>query len=192
MKWSKWIPYIICLILGLLLYKGCAENKHLKDELKTSKRETADLIKQIEFINSQNDTLLNDVSVLECKVDSLKGKIQHLQKIKNKVVYETVEKVIESDTQNDTIKQLMRLNDLNNVIIWNYEIEVNTLDSVIQKQALVIQNDKEVNEELLAVVGDLQQKIITYNKELITERRKKMLWQTVSVGAGVAIVILAL
>ena len=75
---------------------------------------------------------------------------------------------------------------LDEQIISKLENEIEIQDSLITKQIVIIENDKILIDEL---EFRNEQTIMAYNKELKTEKRKKISFQTLT-GAGVIIIIL--
>ena len=83
----------------------------------------------------------------------------------------------------------MALNRQNDTIIGKLEKLSVIKDSVILKQNLVIQNDKKMIESFESALKEKNQLIQEYNKELIVEKRKKILWQCTTVGAGLIAIV---
>ena len=66
--WIKIIPYVICLLLGMFVWKSCDEISHLKEQNKQIKRLNNDLVEQVKQIESENQLLLNDVADYEGEI----------------------------------------------------------------------------------------------------------------------------
>lgn len=184
-QWTRLIPYVICFVLGVFLYKGCNDTKQLRSELKTYKQENSELIVKINKLTKDNETLLNDVDIFENQIDSLESQIKIAKKRKNRLV-ETIKYV---EVSNDTIKNFVALNAQNDTIIRKFEKLVSLKDSVIFKQNLVIQNDNEVQKHLKEMLEARDKKVQQLNKEIILEKRKKMFWQATTAGLGIALTI---
>ena len=84
-----------------------------------------------------------------------------------------VEKVKYVEVTNDTIENLMLLNQVNDTIIRNLEKLEIVKDSIIQKQKLVIQNNEKTVDLLKDRIDRYNEIITKQNKELISERKKK-------------------
>ena len=185
-QWTKLIPYAICFVLGVFLYKGCNDTKQLRSELKAYKQENSELIVKIDNLSKANEALLNDVGVFENQIDSLESQIQIAKKRKNRLV-ETIKYV---EVNNDTIENFVALNAQNDTIIRKYEKLVSLKDSVILKQKIIIQNDNEVQKHLKEILESRDKKVQQLNKEIIQERRRKMFWQATTAGLGIALTII--
>ena len=185
-QWTKLIPYVICFVLGVFLYKGCNDTKQLRSELKAYKQENSELIVKIDNLSKANEALLNDVDVFENQIDSLESQIQIAKKRKIKLV-ETIKYV---EVNNDTIKNFVALNAQNDTIIRKFEELVSLKDSVIFKQKIIIQNDNEVQKHLKEILEARDKKVQQLNKEIIQERRRKMFWQATTAGLGIALTII--
>ena len=185
-QWTKLIPYVICFVLGVFLYKGCNDTKQLRSELKAYKQENSELIVKIDNLSKANEALLNDVDVFENQIDSLESQIQIAKKRKIKLV-ETIKYV---EVNNDTIKNFVALNAQNDTIIRKFEELVSLKDSVIFKQKIIIQNDNEVQKHLKEILEARDKKVQQLNKEIIQERRRKIFWQATTAGFGIALTII--
>ena len=164
------------------------DNKALKQELSTVIEANNGLKMEIDSLEKTNGILLSDIEVYNGKIDSLENKVSALKKQKNK----TIETIKYIETGNDTINKLLALNRLNDTIIGNLEKISFEKDSVIRKQALVISNDKEIINGYKILLETRERQLEAYNKEIVRQKREKMIWQ-LTTGAGViAIIILAL
>ena len=187
-QWTKLIPYAICFLLGVFLWKGCSDTKQLRDELRTAKAENGELVVKIDQINQENELLLSDIDSFENKVDSLENQVQKAKKIKSKIETKVIESIKYVEVENDTIKDLMLLNAQNDTIIRNLEKIAVVKDSIILAQNKVIQNGNEVQEHLKKVMEVANKRNEQLNKELRNEEKKKMFWQATSAGLGIALV----
>lgn len=187
-QWTKLIPYAICFLLGVFLWKGCSDTKQLRDELKIAKAENSELVVKIDQINQENELLLSDIGSFENKVDSLETQVQKAKKIKSKIETKVIESIKYVEVENDTIKDLMLLNAQNDTIIRNLEKIAVVKDSIILAQNKVIQNGNEVQEHLKKMLDARDKRNEQLNKDLRNEEKKKMFWQATSAGLGIALV----
>lgn len=188
LKLIKLIPYLVCFILGIFLWKGCTDNRVLRDELKQIKQEGVEMVQQIEQVKEENALLLSDVVSYESKIDSLENQVENAKKIKSKVETKVIESIKYVEVENDTIKDLMLLNAQNDTIIRGLEMISSVKDSIILAQNKVIQNGDEIQDQLHKIIEKREASLIQMNKELREEKRKKMFWQTTSAGLGIALV----
>lgn len=185
LRLTRVIPCLICLFLGGLLYNSCEETKQLRENLKQVEIENSDLTSKLQQINQKNDSLLLNISDLEDQIVDLEGKYN---KAKNRKEI-LVEKVKYVEVTNDTIENLMLLNQVNDTIIRNLEKLEIVKDSIIQKQKLVIQNNEKTVDLLKDRIDRYNEIITKQNKELISERKKKTFWQCTTAGAGLVALI---
>lgn len=170
MKLNKLLPYLVCLILGMLLWKGCNDINSLREQNKRMKCLNSELVEQIDQIKSNNDSLLNEVDLYTNEIVSLEDQLNKAKNHKNSIV----EKIKYIEVTNDTIRDLMLLND---TIIRNLEMISSVKDSIILKQNLVIQNDQELQDHLKSEIEQRNSQIMQMNRELRTEKKKKIFWQ---------------
>lgn len=170
MKLNKLLPYLVCLILGMLLWKGCNDINSLREQNRRMKCLNSELVEQIDQIKSNNDSLLNEVDLYSNEIVSLEDQLNKAKNHKNSIV----EKIKYVEVTNDTIRDLMLLND---TIIRNLEMISSVKDSIILKQNLVIQNDQELQDHLKSEIEQRNSQIMQMNRELRTEKKKKIFWQ---------------
>ena len=167
------LPYLVCLILGMFLWKGCNEINTLREQNERLKCLNSEMVEQIDQVKSKNDSLLNEVDYFTDEISSLESQLK-----KAKIHKETiVERVKYVEVTNDTIRDLMLLNQANDTIIRNLEKISSVKDSIILKQNLVIQNDSELQDHLKSEIEQRNSQIMQMNKELRTEKKKKIFWQ---------------
>lgn len=130
----------------------------------------SELVEQIDQIKSNNDSLLNEVDLYTNEIVSLEDQLNKAKNHKNSIV----EKIKYVEVTNDTIRDLMLLND---TIIRNLEMISSVKDSIILKQNLVIQNDQELQDHLKSEIEQRNSQIMQMNRELRTEKKKKIFWQ---------------
>lgn len=130
----------------------------------------SELVEQIDQIKSNNDSLLNEVDLYSNEIVSLEDQLNKAKNHKNSIV----EKIKYVEVTNDTIRDLMLLND---TIIRNLEMISSVKDSIILKQNLVIQNDQELQDHLKSEIEQRNSQIMQMNRELRTEKKKKIFWQ---------------
>lgn len=130
----------------------------------------SELVEQIDQIKSNNDSLLNEVYLYSNEIVSLEDQLNKAKNRKNSIV----EKIKYVEVTNDTIRDLMLLND---TIIRNLEMISSVKDSIILKQNLVIQNDQELQDHLKSEIEQRNSQIMQMNRELRTEKKKKIFWQ---------------
>lgn len=133
----------------------------------------SELVEQIDQIKSNNDSLLNEVYLYSNEIVSLEDQLNKAKNHKNSIV----EKIKYIEVTNDTIRDLMLLNQANDTIIRNLEMISSVKDSIILKQNLVIQNDQELQDHLKSEIEQRNSQIMQMNRELRTEKKKKIFWQ---------------
>lgn len=129
----------------------------------------SELVEQIDQIKSNNDSLLNEVDLYSNEIVSLEDQLNKAKNRKNSIV----EKIKYVEVTND----LMLLNQANDTIIRNLEMISSVKDSIILKQNLVIQNDQELQDHLKSEIEQRNSQIMQMNRELRTEKKKKIFWQ---------------
>lgn len=161
----------------------------LKNRLKT---EINSQIEVVDSLKRSNENLtLNIDSLLTVSTD-LERKTDSLRKAKNKPIYKFIE-TIKYETDNDTIQALIAINEVNNELINNYEQLLPVKDSIIAKQAVIIVNDKEIQNQLELEIANKDKIIQDYNSRLIKEKNKKIFFEiTTATAAAAAVTILLL
>ena len=69
-KYLKYIPYLVCVILGVALCRSCYVSKDIREEMQFIKAENRVLTEKIEAIKIENDILLRDAEKYVQKADS--------------------------------------------------------------------------------------------------------------------------
>lgn len=183
-KWINLFLCIICFLLGIFLWKGCEDRKDLRSELKQIKSENAELTLNIQQISQENDSLMLDISDYENQISDLETSLKKAKNRKELIV----ERVKYVEVTNDTIRDLMVLNQVNDTIIRNLEKLESIKDSTILSLHKVIQNDKEIQDQLKREIALRNESIQAYNKELLREKKKKNFWQCTTVGASLFVI----
>ena len=182
------IPYVICIVLSCLLMKMCDNNSDLKQELTSSKQETENLIKLTDSLEDMNQDLLLKVDSLESEVVTLEGNIKILKNRKKEVV----EKVKYIEPVNDTIKNFIALDSLNNGIIRDLEKLVAVQSIQIENYKVVIQNDDLIKQQMSLAIKRKDEEIEAYNKQLKKAKNSNVALGTTTTVAIVGIILLAL
>lgn len=187
----KWWHKALC-VLGVILVICCGCLIHntvqLNKELKASKTETAELIKRVSILESENDSLLLNVSVLEDSIIGLKIDIEAAKKQK----IQLVEKVKCIEPVNDTIKTFIALDSLNNGIIRDLEKLVAVQSIQIENYKVVIQNDDLIKQQMSLAIKRKDEEIEAYNKQLKKAKNSNVALGTTTTVAIVGIILLAL
>lgn len=187
----KWWHKVLC-ALGAILVIFCAgliyNTIQLNQELTVSKTETAELIKRVAILESENDTLLFNVSVLEDSIVGLKIDIEAAKKVKTKLV----EKVKYVEPINDTIKTFITLDSLNNGIIRDLEKLVAVQSIQIENYKVVIRNDELIKQQMSLAVKRKDEEIEAYNKQLKKAKNKNVALGTTTTVAVIGIILLAI
>lgn len=168
-----------------MLYKSCNDIDNLKTDLDAFVRENSELLMQVELLKGENNNLQLDIAGYENQISELETDLEKAKKRKETIV----ERVKYVEVTNDTIRDLMLLNRQNDTIIGKLESLNFLKDSIISKQNLVISNDEEIIRRFEEDLKEKNRTIQAYNKELIREKRKKILWQCTTVGAGLWIIV---
>lgn len=161
---------------------------HLNEELRASKAETEELIKRVSILESENDSLLFNVSVLEDSIVGLKIDIEAAKKVKVKLV----EKIKYVEPVNDTIKTFIALDSLNNGIIRDLEKLVAVQSIQIENYKVVIQNDELIKQQMSLAIRRKDEEIESYNKQLKKAKNQKVALGATTTVAVIGIIILAI
>ena len=187
----KWWHKALC-VLGVILVICCGCLIHntvqLNKELKASKTETAELIKRVSILESENDSLLLNVSVLEDSIVGLKIDIEAAKKQKIKLE----ERVKYIEPVNDAIKTFIALDSLNNGIIRDLEKLVAVQSIQIENYKVVIQNDDLIKQQMSLAIKRKDEEIEAYNKQLKKAKNQNVALGTTTTVAIVGIILLAL
>lgn len=187
----KWWHKALC-VLGVILVICCSglvyNTVHLNKELRASKAETEELIKRVLILESENDSLLFNVSVLEDSIVGLKIDIEAAKKVKVKLV----EKVKYVEPVNDTIKTFIALDSLNNGIIRDLEKLVAVQSIQIENYKVVIQNDELIKQQMSLAIRRKDEEIESYNKQLKKAKNQKVALGATTTVAVIGIIILAI
>ena len=187
----KWWHKALC-VLGVILVICCGCLRHntvqLNKELKASTTETAELIKRVSILESENDSLLLNVSVLEDSIVGLKIDIEAAKKQKIKLV----ERVKYIEPVNDTIKTFIALDSLNNGIIRDLEKLVAVQSIQIENYKVVIENDDLIKQQMSLAIKRKDEEIEAYNKQLKKAKNSNVALGTTTTVAVIGIILLAL
>ena len=104
-----------------------------------------------------------------------------------------VEKVKYIKPSNDTLQDLIALNEVNDTIIRGLEAIIVEKDSIIWKYNLVTQNDRIIIKGLEDMLAERNKQLEAYSKEILKQKNEKVIWEiTTAAGAIAVIVLLAL
>lgn len=159
----------------------------LKNRLKNEINTQIELVDSLKTVNDNMSLQIDSLSVISAKKES---KIDSLMKVKNKPIFKLVETIKYVDTSNDTIQALMAVNEVNNAIIGEYEELMPIKDSIINSQAKIILNDKEIQNQLELAIKDKDLIIKDYNDRLIKEKNKKIFFEITTATAVAGAVVL--
>lgn len=177
---------------GVLLVICCTclivNTVKLNKELEVSKAETVDLLKRVDELQQDNETLLSEVAVLEDSVATLKIDIEVAQKRKTQLE----EKVKYIEPVNDTIKTFIALDSLNNGIIRDLEKLVAVQSIQIENYKVVIQNDDLIKQQMSLAIKRKDEEIEAYNKQLKKAKNQNVALGTTTTVAVIGIILLAL
>lgn len=168
-KYKDLILCIICFLLGVFLWKGCEDRKQLKQEIRQSKLENSEMQKHISQLDEENANLLDIIGKDKTKSDSLENVIASAKKAKIKLV----ERVKYIKVENDTIKNLMLLNEENDHIIDGLDSLLEVKNKIILNQKIVIDNFDQMKKDFQSELYAKEVEIAKYQKELVNESRKK-------------------
>ena len=171
LKYLKYLPYLVCLILGIALCRSCYVTRDVRAEMKAIKVENRALTERIESIKKENTILLQNAEVFAHKADSLEREVYKAKETKIKLV----EKVKYIKTGNDTVKDLLALNAINDTIIRGLESVIIAKDSIIFKYNLVIQNDKIAIQGLEKMLEQRNKQLEAYSKEILRQKNEKVI-----------------
>ena len=143
-------------------------------------------MQKIETIKSENSILLKDAEAFAHKADSLEQEVYKAKKTKIKLV----EKVKYIKTGNDTLKDLIALNELNDTIIRGLEAVIIAKDSIIFKHNLVIQNDKIAIQGLEKLLEQRNKQLEAYSKEILRQKNEKVIWEITTAAGAIAVIVL--
>lgn len=177
---------------GVLLVICCTclivNTVKLNKELKASKTETVELLKRVDELQRDNETLLSEVAVLEDSVATLKIDIEVAKKQKIKLV----EKVKYIEPVNDTIETFIALDSLNNGIIRDLEKLVAVQSIQIENYKVVIENDELIKQQMSLAIKRKDEEIEAYNKQLKKAKNQNVALGTTTTVAVIGIILLAL
>lgn len=177
---------------GVLLVICCTclivNTVKLNKELEASKAETVELLKRVDELQQDNETLLSEVAVLEDSVATLKIDIEVAKKQKTKLV----EKVKYIEPVNDTIETFIALDSLNNGIIRDLEKLVAVQSIQIENYKVVIENDELIKQQMSLAIKRKDEEIEAYNKKLKKAKNSNVALGTTTTVAIVGIILLAL
>lgn len=182
--WHKLLIGLLVICCAALIYNTVNLNK----ELKASKKETVELIKRVDDLQSHNDSLILEVAFLEDSIDVLKVDIEVAKKQKIKLV----EKVKYIGPVNDTIETFIALDSLNNGIIRDLEKLVEVQSLQIENYKVVIQNDELIKQQMSLAIKRKDEEIEAYNKQLKKAKNKNVALGTTTTAAVIGIILLAI
>lgn len=185
---SKILPYLICILLGILLWKSCDDLNNRKKEILQAKIENSELQNQISKLEEDNTFLLDSIDKNQIKSDSLEMVIASAKKAKIKLV----EKVKYIKVENDTIKDLMLLNEENDRIIDGLDSLLEVKNKIILNQKIVIDNYDKMMKDFQVELYAKEVELAKYQKELVGESRKKAIWKTIALVSLGALTITSL
>jgi hypothetical protein len=188
MKW--WHKLLI--LFGVILVICCTglivNTAKLNKELEASKAETVELLKRVDELQQDNETLLSEVAVLEDSVATLKVDVEVAKKQKIKLV----EKIKYVEPVNDTIETFIALDSLNNGIIRDLEKLVAVQSIQIENYKVVIENDELIKQQMSLAIKRKDEEIEAYNKQLKKAKNSNVALGTTTTVAIVGIILLAL
>lgn len=177
---------------GVLLVICCTclivNTVKLNKELESSKAETVELLKRVDELHQDNETLLSEVAVLEDSVATLKIDIEVAKKQK----IQLVEKVKYIEPVNDTIETFIALDSLNNGIIRDLEKLVAVQSIQIENYKVVIENDELIKQQMSLAIKRKDEEIEAYNKQLKKAKNQNVALGTTTTVAVIGIILLAL
>lgn len=182
------VPYLICIILGMFLWKSCTDLKDVNREIQQTKIENTELHNQIKDLEENNIFLLDAIDKDQIKSDSLENVIASAKKAKIKLV----ERVKYIKVENDTIKNLMLLNEENDRIIDGLDSLLEVKNKIILNQKIVIENFDQMKKNFQSELYAKEVEIAKYQKELVDESRKKAVWKTIALLSLGALTIVSL
>ena len=170
-KYLKYIPYLVCIILGIALCRSCYVTRDVREEMRAIKAENKALMAKIETIKEENSILLKEADVYAHKADSLENEVIKAKKTKIKLV----EKVKYIKPSNDTLQDLIALNEVNDTIIRGLEAIIVEKDSIIWKYNLVTQNDRIIIKGLEDMLAERNKQLEAYSKEILKQKNEKVI-----------------
>lgn len=177
---------------GVLLVICCTclivNTVKLNKKLEASKAETVELLKRVDELQQDNETLLSEVAVLEDSVATLKIDIEVAKKRK----IQLVEKVKYIEPVNDTIETFIALDSLNNGIIRDLEKLVAVQSIQIENYKVVIENDELIKQQMSLAIKRKDEEIEAYNKQLKKAKNQNVALGTTTTVAVIGIILLAL
>lgn len=138
----------------------------------------------MEQVKEINDSLMTDVSNYAREISELEVDLKKAKNRKEKIV----ERVKYVEVTNDTIADLVLLNQTNDTIIRNLEKISLVKDSIIYNQNQVIRNDEDVIKQMRDELDRRRDQLMQMNKELRVEEKKKMFWQVTTAGLGIVLI----
>ena len=182
----------LLILVGVILVICCTclivNTVKLNKELEASKAETVELLKRVDELQQDNEVLLSEVAVLEDSVATLKIDIEVAKKQKIKLV----EKVKYVEPVNDTIKNFIALDSLNNGIIRDLEKLVAVQSIQIDNYKVVIENDELIKQQMSLAIKRKDEQIEAYNKQLKKAKNQNVALGTTTTAAVIGIILLAL
>lgn len=177
---------------GVLLVICCTclivNTVKLNKKLEASKAETVELLKRVDELQQDNETLLSEVAVLEDSVATLKIDIEVAKKRK----IQLVEKVKYIEPVNDTIETFIALDSLNNGIIRDLEKLVAVQSIQIENYKVVIENDELIKQQMSLAIKRKDEEIEAYNKQLKKAKNQNVALGTTTTVAVIGIILIAL
>lgn len=141
----------------------CQINRELVTRL-----ETTDVY--LDSLNASRDSLVVELSDYQITVDSLESDIDLLKKAKKTVI----EQVKEVRIVNDTIRELVVLNEINDSIISKYEVLLEVKDTLIAKQSKIILRDSEHIDYLNKSLINKEAELRKVKEQCKAEEKKKI------------------
>lgn len=175
----KIFPYILCFLVSLALWRVCQINRELVTRL-----ETTDVY--LDSLNASRDSLVVELSDYQITVDSLESDIDLLKKAKKTVI----EQVKEVRIVNDTIRELVVLNEINDSIISKYEVLLEVKDTLIAKQSKIILRDSEHIDYLNKSLMNKEAELRKVKEQCQAEEKKKIFWKATTICAVGVITVL--
>lgn len=175
--------FIICFVLEI------RNNIQLKRELKEIRTENVIMQTKVDSLENENVMKLAKIDSLNMEIDTLKVDLNSLKKRKNKVI----ERVKYIQPVNDTIKNFIELERLNQAIIRDFERIVEVKDSIITEYQFIIDNDLRIKEKLDQSLKQKDEQIKAYNRDLKKAKNQKVFFgSTTSIAVGLIIILILL
>lgn len=144
---------------------------------------------KVDSLENENVIKFAKIDSLNMEIDTLKVDLKSLEKRKNKVV----ERVKYIQPVNDTIKNFIALERLNQAIIRDFERIVEVKDSIITEYQFIIDNDARIKEKMDQSLKQKDEQIKAYNRDLKKAKNQKvLLGSTTSIAVGLIIILILL